>query len=363
MLQMTEDTNTQSYTWDGNVAFADNNAYLQDELGSPIRFIDNMGATIDSYGYDEFGVDLYSNQGMAQPFGYTGYTTDIIAGTYFAQAREYVPSAGRFGSEDLIRGYTSHPSTFNKYVYCLNQPIDFIDLNGLERVVVTGGYYNENPDKEYQYEFIDSGLREVGIHGGTLLIADIWVTEQDKARIEHLQVLSAFQGARFDVVYFNSIVELSDYINYGSDGNRENNPITHFSLFAHGTPNTIHFGTTSQPLSWHTTDIEKIYPSAFRSSRASNHSVFYSCNTGTIRDGTSFAQVWSNRTGGTTRAVVNGTTSYWNINDPARWRLFSNINRLLKKWFTNDYNTPGAAILPPVASDGVKWEEFRPCPD
>jgi len=32
MLQMSDDTQTQSYAWDGNAAFADGNAYLQDEL-------------------------------------------------------------------------------------------------------------------------------------------------------------------------------------------------------------------------------------------------------------------------------------------------------------------------------------------
>jgi RHS repeat-associated protein len=136
MLQVSDGADSQSYAWDGNVAFADGNAYLHDELGSPLRYIDSTGNVIESYGYDEFGCDLYGNQGISQPFGYTGYTADTIAGTYFAQAREYMPQTGRFVSEDLIRGFIEVPFTMNHYTYCWNQPIDFIDLNGMSRAPI-----------------------------------------------------------------------------------------------------------------------------------------------------------------------------------------------------------------------------------
>ena len=125
LLQMSDETQTQSYTWDDHVAFADGNAYLQDELGSPLRYVDRTGKTIDSYGYDVFGDDLYGNQGVAQPFGFTGYTADSIAGTYFAQAREYMPHNGRFAGEDAAK-YGS-----NWYAYCSSNPLNFVDPLGL----------------------------------------------------------------------------------------------------------------------------------------------------------------------------------------------------------------------------------------
>ena len=125
LVQMNDGAKTQSYTWDDNVAFADGNAYLQDELGSPLRYVDSSGNTIDSYGYDVFGDDLYGNQGMAQPFGFTGYTADSIAGTYFAQAREYMPQNGRFAGEDAAK-YGD-----NWYAYCSSNPLSFVDPLGL----------------------------------------------------------------------------------------------------------------------------------------------------------------------------------------------------------------------------------------
>ena len=90
----------QSYVWDFNVAYMEEGekefTYLQDELGSTIRLLEQGGECQTIYGYDEFGEDTYCTQGHLQPFGYTGYRYDNVADTYFAQAREYVPGVGRF---------------------------------------------------------------------------------------------------------------------------------------------------------------------------------------------------------------------------------------------------------------------------
>ena len=108
-------------------------AYLEDELGSPIRLI-KLGETEETkqmvYGYDEFGVDTYKTQGKIQPFGYTGYRHDKVADTYFAQAREYMPSVGRFGGEDWIKGNIDKPFSLNQYGYCFGNPMNWVDRNG-----------------------------------------------------------------------------------------------------------------------------------------------------------------------------------------------------------------------------------------
>ena len=82
----------QSYIWDSNVAYMEEGekefTYLQDELGSTIRLLEQGGESQAVYGYDEFEEDAYNTQGQIQPFGYTGYRYDNVADTYFAQARE-----------------------------------------------------------------------------------------------------------------------------------------------------------------------------------------------------------------------------------------------------------------------------------
>ena len=66
-----------------------------------------------------------------QSFGFTGYQMDGAGGLYFAQARRYDAGAGRFISEDLIKGHTAVPYTMNHYSYCFNRPMDLVDLNGM----------------------------------------------------------------------------------------------------------------------------------------------------------------------------------------------------------------------------------------
>lgn len=133
--EITEDGITkQAYTWDGNAAFMTEgetvHIYLQDELGSPVRLLEMGENRQTAYGYDAFGQDLFGNQGEVQPFGYTGYRNDRIAGTYFAQAREYLPGIGRFAGEDIVKGRVKHPQTLNSYQYVLNQPLKYCDRNG-----------------------------------------------------------------------------------------------------------------------------------------------------------------------------------------------------------------------------------------
>ena len=124
----------QSYVWDFNVAYMEEGekefTYLQDELGSTVRLLEQGGESQAVYGYDEFGEDAYKTQGHLQPFGYTGYRYDKVADTYFAQAREYVPGVGRFAGEDWIKGSIEQPFSLNQYGYCFGNPFGLVDYDG-----------------------------------------------------------------------------------------------------------------------------------------------------------------------------------------------------------------------------------------
>ena len=134
LLEKTEGEKRQTYFWDGNVASYEENGkqsyYLQDELGSPLRIADESGTIRESYGYGAFGEDLYGNQGGMQPFGYTGYQRDKVAGTYYAQKREYQTDIGKFVEQDLIMGTMGIPISMNRYNYCFDSPLILVDMNG-----------------------------------------------------------------------------------------------------------------------------------------------------------------------------------------------------------------------------------------
>lgn len=114
------------------------NYYLQDELGSPLRIEDSAGNLKESYGYGAFGEDLYQNQGKIQSFGYTGYQGDEVSGTYYAQAREYLAENGRFAGPDLITGFAEYPETLNRYSYCWNNSLIYVDYDGEFPTIVVG---------------------------------------------------------------------------------------------------------------------------------------------------------------------------------------------------------------------------------
>ena len=129
----------ETYFWDGNVTGMEEEGrdhfYFQDDLGSPVRLTDGTGRSEEVYGFDEFGNDIRTGKDIfrdsMQSFGFTGYQMDGAGGLYFAQARRYDAGAGRFISEDLIKGHTAVPYTMNHYSYCFNRPMDLVDLNGM----------------------------------------------------------------------------------------------------------------------------------------------------------------------------------------------------------------------------------------
>jgi len=122
LLQRTQGNEVTAFTWDFSVLSANEHPYLLDELGTPIRFNNEI------YSYDEFGLSTNSS---TQPFSFTGYQHDTVANTLFAQAREYTPNTGRFVAKDLVKGNVIMPSTLNAYLYCVNSPLNLVDLNGL----------------------------------------------------------------------------------------------------------------------------------------------------------------------------------------------------------------------------------------
>lgn len=149
LLMMESEETCQHYLWgrhlegmsqDGLDSYA-----LLDELGSPVRFLWYNGNEMYRYSYDEFGRDLYQTESVKQPFTYTGYLKDRISGTYFAQAREYLPEDGRFGGEDIRKGYLEQVLTLNSYTYCWNSPLIYVDLTG------------EETDKEWYLTLFEQG--------------------------------------------------------------------------------------------------------------------------------------------------------------------------------------------------------------
>ena len=149
MLERSVNGEAESYVYDNNVVSmskaGDDYFYMLDELGTGMYLTGTDGTVSDTYAYDEFGRSLdpctgkektqYQKQGnILQPLAFTGYQTDEMTESYFAQARFYNAGNGRFVSEDKVRGHKIRPDSINHYLYCYNMPIKLVDLNGREPI-------------------------------------------------------------------------------------------------------------------------------------------------------------------------------------------------------------------------------------
>jgi RHS repeat-associated protein len=124
---------------------ANGTQYLtSDTLGSPRVVTGEDGAVKSRHDYLPFGEEMGTgtggraqSQGYSQPDGtrqrYAGSEHDGEIGLDFMQARYYGSSMGRFTSVDplLASDDPAIPQSFNRYSYCINNPLKFIDPSGL----------------------------------------------------------------------------------------------------------------------------------------------------------------------------------------------------------------------------------------
>ena len=135
LVQRKRNGMNQRFIWEDSIPLAmkgdEEYYYLADIQGTPMHLVGADNALIESYAYDEFGNELSGmDRESIQPFAYTGYRKDVVSGTYFAQAREYMPDAGRFAGEDIVSGSITKPLAMNPYNYCLASPLIMVDRNG-----------------------------------------------------------------------------------------------------------------------------------------------------------------------------------------------------------------------------------------
>jgi RHS repeat-associated protein len=64
-------------------------------------------------------------------YTYTGQEQDEFGGLIYYNARWYDPEVGRFISEDPAAALPTNPLSINRYVYCMNNPLIYVDPTGL----------------------------------------------------------------------------------------------------------------------------------------------------------------------------------------------------------------------------------------
>ena len=135
--KITENGNTREFYYlDGNtIAIKENGSiktYLvfTDNLGSILSVMDENGAKVFDASYDAWGKQTVTLNTIGLHRGYTGHEMlsefDIIN----MNGRLYDPVLGRFFSPDNYVQMPDNSQNFNRYSYCLNNPLKYTDPSG-----------------------------------------------------------------------------------------------------------------------------------------------------------------------------------------------------------------------------------------
>jgi len=118
-----------SVTTDYGLSTTNSYYYHPDHLGSSNVITGSTGAQAQYCEYTPYG-RLARNEGSdITAYKFTGKELDQT-GLYFYGARYYDPEIGRFITADTIVGEPYNPQSFNRYAYCYNNPVNYIDPSG-----------------------------------------------------------------------------------------------------------------------------------------------------------------------------------------------------------------------------------------
>jgi RHS repeat-associated protein len=134
---------------------------LKDALGSTIALVDASGNVVTSYAYDPFGNTTVSGAANANGVQYTGRENELN-GLYYLRARYFSPLLHRFISPDPI-GFRG--GDVNLYGYALDSPTNFVDLSGLNIMVIENGPTGLPPNNPFGHTAVavsDAGLYSFG---------------------------------------------------------------------------------------------------------------------------------------------------------------------------------------------------------
>jgi RHS repeat-associated protein len=220
---------------------------ITDHLGTPRMILDQSGALnkMTRHDYLPFGEELFTptsgrtaSQGYASDgirHRFTQKEGDSETGLDYFQARYYAPASGRFISPDplLASAAFSEPQSWNRYSYCLDNPLQFVDPLGLRWYKPKGAgdtgwepvWFDEdptNPDQHDGYELLPDGYAYYGGEGYGWIVLDGYnpnwesgfeTREDAEAYGDGLHILNVINHDQpYSISQLDSTLEMSNYI-------------------------------------------------------------------------------------------------------------------------------------------------------
>ena len=147
---------------------------LRDHQGSIQRITSESGIVEEELNFDSWGNRrnatnwTYNNVPTSFLFdrGYTGHEMLDIFGLINMNGRVYDPKLGRMLSPDLIVQSPDFTQSYNRYSYCMNNPLMFTDPSGYEQIY--DGYEGNAGDGRHGTPFNFNVSLPVNYNGGNI---------------------------------------------------------------------------------------------------------------------------------------------------------------------------------------------------
>lgn len=156
-------------------ADTDKNYYSFDHLGSVTGIYDDDGDIEEKYGYDAFGKLVEGRFDCINKLVYNGKMMDAYSVFYDYGFRDYSPVMQRFTTVDPIR------DGLNWYSYVLNDPVNRIDLWGLEDINFLFTFKSTDTDRAI-LDLVDDtvyDLKDKYEEEGYSVLVDEFTTEEE----------------------------------------------------------------------------------------------------------------------------------------------------------------------------------------
>ena len=124
-----------AYTADGKTSYVyDGRGSVVQAVTAPVAgekvssALPDVAVKVQSFLYTAFGEQMGAQK--VSGFAYNAEAYDAATGMINLRARQYEPTIGRFNQKDVVRGNAGQPISLNRYLYCQNDGIDYIDPTG-----------------------------------------------------------------------------------------------------------------------------------------------------------------------------------------------------------------------------------------
>jgi len=151
--------------------------YHKDHLGSTRLVTDSTKDIIAASTYHPFG-ETEVEEG-SEHYLFNGKEKDST-GLYYFGARYYDPHIGKFITRDNLRGKLKNSQTLNRYSYCINNPLKYLDPSGLwfeqadqEEISQASSDENKNDPEDNSDESPEEPL-VFYLEDGTVLTLDVY---------------------------------------------------------------------------------------------------------------------------------------------------------------------------------------------